>query len=91
MILRVCALMCVASIVAGQSLSSIARPVNQNQDKLNTGATRSDIVCIASTYNPLRPGYRSGGRETASGEPYGDPGRLQGSNSRASRGCISLS
>jgi hypothetical protein len=34
--------------------------------------TGSAVVGIASTYNPFRPGYRSGGRETASGELY-DP------------------
>lgn len=30
------------------------------------------IVGAASTYNPYKPGWRSGGRRTASGEPY-DP------------------
>src|SRR5262249_14200845 len=33
---------------------------------------KSDFACIASTYNPFKPGNRSGGRETASGELY-DP------------------
>src|ERR1700747_1247951 len=28
------------------------------------------IVGAASMYNPFRPGYREGGVETASGEPY---------------------
>jgi rare lipoprotein A len=32
----------------------------------------SAIIGIASTYNPFRPGYQSGGKETASGELY-DP------------------
>jgi rare lipoprotein A len=72
MILRVCVAICVVSIVVAQSPCSIARSADQNQNKLNTATIRSDIVGIASTYNPLQPGYRSGGRETASGELY-DP------------------
>jgi rare lipoprotein A len=38
----------------------------------DAGRTRSAIIGAASTYNPLRPGFRSGGPQTASGEQY-DP------------------
>jgi len=72
MILRVGVVICVASIVVALSHPSIARPADQNQNKPNAAATGSAVVGIASTYNPFRPGYRSGGRETASGELY-DP------------------
>ncbi|MGB8742272.1 MAG: septal ring lytic transglycosylase RlpA family protein [Xanthobacteraceae bacterium] len=40
--------------------------------KLNAAASGVTILGTASTYNPLRPGFRSGGTETASGETY-DP------------------
>jgi rare lipoprotein A len=74
MILRVGVVICVVSTVVALSHSSIARAADQNQDqdKPNAAATGSAVVGIASTYNPFRPGYRSGGRETASGELY-DP------------------
>lgn len=38
----------------------------------NPPAKGPAIVGVASTYNPYRPGHRSGGKGTASGEPY-DP------------------
>jgi rare lipoprotein A len=74
MILRVGVVICVVSTVVALSHSSIARAADQNQDqdKPNAAATGSAVVGIASTYNPFRPGYRLGGRETASGELY-DP------------------
>ena len=72
MILRVGVVICVASIVVALSHPSIARPADQNKNKPNAAATGSAVVGIASTYNPFRPGYRSGGRLTASGELY-DP------------------
>jgi rare lipoprotein A len=52
------------------SHSSIARPADQNQNNADAAAIGAAVVGIASTYNPFRPGYRSGGRETASGELY---------------------
>ena len=70
MILRVGVVICVVSTVVALSHSSIARAADQ--DKPNAAATGSAVVGVASTYNPFRPGYRSGGRETASGELY-DP------------------
>ncbi len=41
-------------------------------ERVGTPALKLDrrITGIASTYNPLKPGDRSGARETASGEPY---------------------
>jgi rare lipoprotein A len=70
MIMRLGAAMCVASVLVGYGSCSIAGSSDQNQNKLNVIATGVAIMGIASTYNPLKPGYRSGGRETASGEPY---------------------
>jgi rare lipoprotein A len=69
MTLRLCATICVASIVVAQSHFAIARSAQQDSAKSN-GTIGSAIVGIASTYNPFRPGYRSGGKETASGELY---------------------
>jgi rare lipoprotein A len=70
MILRVGVAFCVVSIAVALSHSSIARPADQNQNNADAAAMGSAVVGIASTYNPFRPGYRSGGRETASGELY---------------------
>jgi rare lipoprotein A len=70
MIMRSGAAICVALIVVGYGSCSIAGSSDQNRNKLNAIATGVAIMGIASTYNPFRPGYRSGGRETASGEPY---------------------
>ena len=68
--LRLGAAICVALIVVAYGSRSMARSSDQNRNKLNVIATGVAIMGIASTYNPFRPGYRSG--ETASGEPY-DP------------------
>jgi rare lipoprotein A len=70
MIVRLGAAMCVALIMVVYGSCSIAGSFDQNQKKTNVIETSIDIVGIASTYNPFRPGYRSGGSETASGEPY---------------------
>jgi hypothetical protein len=70
MILRVGVVVSVFSIVVALSHSSIARPADQNQNKPDVAALGPPVVGLASTYNPFRPGYRSGGRETASGELY---------------------
>jgi rare lipoprotein A len=72
MILRLGAAICVGAIVIASPSSPIARPADQNRNKLNATAMGFAISGIASTYNPFRSGYRSGGTETASGEPY-DP------------------
>jgi rare lipoprotein A len=71
MTLRLCATICVASIVVVQAHFAVARAAQQESARSN-GATGSAIIGIASTYNPFRPGYRSEGKETASGELY-DP------------------
>jgi rare lipoprotein A len=70
MILRVGVTICVASILATPSHFSLAQPAQQGRTTMTVMGTT--IVGIASTYNPLRPAYRSGGKETASGELY-DP------------------
>ena len=72
MILCLGAAICVGAIVIANPSSPVAQPADQNQNKLNATAMGPAIRGIASTYNPFRPGYRSGGKETASGEPY-DP------------------
>jgi rare lipoprotein A len=69
MMLRLGAAICVALIVVAYGSCSMARSSDQNRNKLNVIATGVAIMGLASTYNPFRPGYRSGGRETASGEP----------------------
>jgi hypothetical protein len=70
MILRVGVAICVVSIAVALSHSSSARAADQNQNNADAAAMGAAVVGIASTYNPFRPGYRSGGRETASGELY---------------------
>jgi rare lipoprotein A len=72
MIMRSGAAMCAALIVVTNSSCSMAQSSDQTRNKLNVIAKGVAIIGIVSTYNPYRPGYRSGGRETASGEPY-DP------------------
>jgi rare lipoprotein A len=68
--MRLSAAICVAITMVVYSFSAMARPTDQI--KPAAGATRSAINGAASTYNPYRPGHRSGGAETASGERY-DP------------------
>jgi rare lipoprotein A len=70
--LRFSAAICVALIVVAYGSCATAQSSDQDRNKLNVIATGVTIMGIASTYNPFRPGYRSGGWETASGEPY-DP------------------
>jgi rare lipoprotein A len=72
MTLRYGTAICVASIVIVQSTLSMAGSVQQDQSKLNAAVDSAAIIGIASTYNPFRPDYQSGGKETASGELY-DP------------------
>jgi rare lipoprotein A len=72
MILRLGVAIGVALIVVTYRSCAMARSSDQNRKKVNVVATGSAIMVIASTYNPFQPDYRSGGRETASGEPY-DP------------------
>ena len=73
MVVRLGAAICVAvTMVVVYSSVSRARLVDHYQLNLHVVAAGPVIRGIASTYNPYRPGYRSGGRETASGERY-DP------------------
>ena len=72
MLVRLGAAICVATIMVAYSSSSFTQPGDQKHDKQNAAAMAPVIIGIASTYNPYRPGNRSGGTETASGEPY-DP------------------
>ena len=70
MVVRLGAAICVAvTMVVVYSSVSRARLVD-HQLNLHVVAAGPVIRGIASTYNPYRPGYRSGGRETASGERY---------------------
>ena len=76
MVLRSGAAICVAAIMIGCSSSSFTDSGDQKQNNRadceprNAAARTPAIMGIASTYNPYRPGSRSGGTETASGEPY---------------------
>jgi rare lipoprotein A len=44
----------------------------ENKATPNEAARSAPVRGVASTYNPFKPGWREGGKETASGEPY-DP------------------
>jgi rare lipoprotein A len=57
---------------AAESWSARLAAMHSTQSKLKTAASGVTILGTASTYNPTRPDYRSGGMETASGEQY-DP------------------
>jgi peptidoglycan lytic transglycosylase len=59
-------------VVAISCACSSAPILEQRQHKLSPVAVGATIVGVASTYNPYQTGSRSGGPETASGEPY-DP------------------
>jgi rare lipoprotein A len=88
MVVRFCAALCVAAMLfaysslvmkSGGAMRSAAEPWSVRtvatarlQSKLNAAVSGVTILGTASTYNPFRPGYSSGGTETASGEPY-DP------------------
>jgi len=70
-VVRLSAAICSAAIMFAVSTAAMARTealVRSNAaDEAIKGAT---IVGAASEYNPFRPGYRSGGPDTASGEHY---------------------
>jgi rare lipoprotein A len=87
MVVRLGAAICVAAMTCGYSSSAFADSVAHSRDELLprsqkvTGQQRNKpdpvgggapISGVASTYNPYRPGWREGGRSTASGERY-DP------------------
>jgi rare lipoprotein A len=84
MVVRLGAALCVVAMMFICSSSTVVKSsvavqaavgtagVQRQQNKLNAAASGVTILGTASTYNPYRPGYRSGGAETASGEPY-DP------------------
>lgn len=69
-----------SAAICGAVMMFAVSPVAMAQDE--GGAARSDhrngaaseapVVGAASMYNPFRPGYREGGKSTASGERY-DP------------------
>jgi rare lipoprotein A len=70
MMVRLGAAICAATTMVAYSSSSTGQPGDERLNKLS--AMPPVIMGTASTYNPYRPGYRSGGTQTASGEPY-DP------------------
>ncbi len=72
MVVRAGAAICVAAVMLGPSFTSINPFGDQRQSSLDAVAAGPAIAGAASTYNPYRPGFRSGGKETASGESY-DP------------------
>lgn len=84
MVTRMVAAICVAATMFGYSSCAFAdRGVesqaveelpNGSSTNLDVRAVAHDapVTGVASTYNPYRPGWREGGKNTASGEPY-DP------------------
>jgi rare lipoprotein A len=85
MVVRLGAAICGAAVIlacssAATTLSEFAvvhsyaafRAANDRSIQRNPPSKGPAIIGVASTYNPYRPGYRSGGKKTASGEPY-DP------------------
>ena len=61
-----------ASVAGQQCLLSPLAPDEWEGYQINPIAKGPAIVGVASTYNPYQPGYREGGKQTASGEQY-DP------------------
>jgi peptidoglycan lytic transglycosylase len=86
MVVRLGAAICVAAILACSSLS-ITQAGIQNHSTLDSAASGPTITGAATTYNPHRPGYRSGGTKTASGEPY-DPSAWAGAIQTDLRGMF---
>jgi rare lipoprotein A len=72
MLVRLGVAMSVALSMFTYSTFSITQSGDHKQIGGDVTAMAIGIVGIASTYNPYRAGHRSGGTETASGEPY-DP------------------
>ena len=60
------------SVVARRSWLAPLAVIALELDERNAAPVGGTIIGTASTYNPYKPGYRSGGPETASGELY-DP------------------
>jgi peptidoglycan lytic transglycosylase len=72
MVVRLGSATCAAVIMFACSSSSVSLIGIQKQLTPRPVAGGPTIVGVASTYNPYRNDRRSGGAETASGEPY-DP------------------
>ncbi len=72
MVVRMGAAICVTAMLLGPSSASINLSGDPGQNRLAAAGAGPAISGAASTYNPYRPGFRSGGTETASGESY-DP------------------
>jgi len=62
---------CSSSAFAGDGVAGISREIMREQPTTPNGVERgTPIMGVASTYNPFRPGWREGGKKTASGELY---------------------
>ncbi len=72
MMVRLGGAICVAAIIFACSSSLVSSIGVQKLTTTLPVASGPSIVGVASTYNPYRQGYRSGGPKTASGELY-DP------------------
>lgn len=73
MVFRSSAAICGAVVLLGISVTVARSEINAvHSSAVVNDASGDAIVGAASTYNPLRPGWREGGAETASGERY-DP------------------
>src|SRR6476620_12159268 len=73
MLFRSSAALCGALVTLAVSVTVARGEISavHSSDAVNA-ASGDAIVGAASTYNPFRPGWREGGRKTASGERY-DP------------------
>jgi rare lipoprotein A len=73
MLFRSSAAICGALVALAISVTVARSEIGAAHSNAVVNAASGDaIVGAASTYNPLRPGWREGGRNTASGERY-DP------------------
>src|SRR3954447_834310 len=73
MVFRSSAAICGAVVLLGISVTVARSEIGAvHSSALVNDASGDAIVGAASTYNPFRPGWREGGPDTASGEPY-DP------------------
>src|SRR3954453_23226887 len=69
MLSRLSAAICGALVALSVSVT-VARSEAVHSNAVVDEASGDAIVGAASTYNPFRPGWREGGRNTASGERY---------------------
>lgn len=70
MLFRSSAAVCGAMVALAISVTVVRSEIRVHSSAVVHAASGDAIVGSASTYNPFRPGWRSGGPGTASGERY---------------------